>query len=101
MGVGSSTGRRFSATTAGSQRVSTTRFAAIGRGTRLGAWCAVGWALTPWSSTSSLTHLAQRYERRSATAYGYAAPELGFVRELEVAPSGFVRRYPELWIVEE
>lgn len=48
-----------------------------------------------------LTRLAQRYERHTAAAYGYAAPEVGYASELEVAPSGFVRRYPGLWAVEE
>jgi len=48
----------------------------------------------------SLTRLVQRYERRSATAYGYRAPEVGYEGELQVAPSGFVRSYPGLWVVE-
>lgn len=48
-----------------------------------------------------LTLLAQRYERRTADIYWYTAPEVGYAGELEVAPSGFVRSYPGLWVVEE
>lgn len=45
----------------------------------------------------ALTHLPQRYERRSESTYWYEAPSFGYAALLEVAPSGFVRRYPALW----
>lgn len=48
-------------------------------------------------ATGALQLLAQRYERRSETAYWYEAPAFGYSAELEVGPDGFVRRYPGLW----
>lgn len=48
----------------------------------------------------TLTRLDQRYERRSSTTYGYAAPRFGYEALLAVAPSGFVRDYPGLWEAE-
>lgn len=47
--------------------------------------------------TGRLEVLAQRYERRSETAYRYEAPEVGYAALLEVTAIGFVRRYPGLW----
>jgi hypothetical protein len=44
-----------------------------------------------------LQALPQRYERRSATTYWYESPTVGYAELLELAPSGFVRRYPGLW----
>ena len=44
-----------------------------------------------------LQALPQRYERRSATTYWYESPTAGYAELLELAPSGFVRRYPGLW----
>ena len=41
--------------------------------------------------------LPQRYERRSATTYWYESPTAGYAELLELAPSGFVSRYPGLW----
>lgn len=49
---------------------------------------------------ATLALLPQRYERRSATAYWYEAPTAGYAALLDVAPDGFVRRYPGLWEVE-
>jgi len=46
---------------------------------------------------AALSVLPQRYERRSATAYWYAAPTVGYEALLEVDASGFVTRYPGLW----
>ena len=51
-------------------------------------------------ATGSLVGLPQRYERRTAATYWYEAPSVGYADLLEVAPSGFVRRYPGLWEAE-
>jgi hypothetical protein len=48
-------------------------------------------------ATGTLKRLDQRYERRSETAYWYEAPMFGYAAELDVGPTGFVRRYPGLW----
>jgi uncharacterized protein len=45
----------------------------------------------------SLRPLEQRYQRRSAATYWYESPEFGYAAELDVADSGFIRRYPRLW----
>jgi hypothetical protein len=47
-----------------------------------------------------LTLLHQRYERRSEMTYWYEAPTFQYAALLEIAPSGFVRRYPRLWEAE-
>lgn len=49
---------------------------------------------------AALGLLSQRYERRGATRYWYEAPGAGYTAMLEVAPTGFVRRYPGLWEAE-
>ncbi|HVV51459.1 MAG TPA: putative glycolipid-binding domain-containing protein [Polyangia bacterium] len=46
----------------------------------------------------TLSVLPQRYERRSATTYWYEAPSVGYQALLEVDASGFVTRYPGLWV---
>jgi hypothetical protein len=51
-------------------------------------------------STGTLELLPQRYERRAEATYWYEAPRVGYAALLEVAPSGFVRRYPGLWEAE-
>jgi len=51
-------------------------------------------------SAGTLTVLPQRYERRSPTTYWYEAPSVGYQGLLEVASSGFIRRYPGLWDAE-
>ena len=56
------------------------------------AWLDVG--------AGTLTLLAQRYERRSESAYWYESPRFGYAALLELAPTGFVRVYPELWELE-
>jgi uncharacterized protein len=50
--------------------------------------------------TGALTALRQIYERRGELALYYQAPEVGYEGLLELAPSGFVRRYPGLWEAE-
>jgi hypothetical protein len=65
----------------------------IGKAVRLpAAWLNV--------ETGALTALEQIYERRSEGAFYYCAPELGYEGLLELAPNGFVRRYPGLWEAE-
>jgi uncharacterized protein len=56
------------------------------------AWLDVG--------AGTLTLLAQRYERRSESTYWYESPRFGYAALLELAPTGFVRVYPELWELE-
>jgi hypothetical protein len=51
-------------------------------------------------STGRLELLPQRYERRAGATYWYEAPSVGYAALLEVAPNGFVRRYPGLWEAE-
>jgi len=48
-----------------------------------------------------LTRLEQRYRRVSETSYDYDAPRFAYHAVLEVTPAGFVRRYPELWEMED
>ena len=50
--------------------------------------------------TGALTALEQIYERRSEFELYYRAPEVGYEGLLELAPNGFIRRYPGLWEVE-
>ena len=45
----------------------------------------------------SLVRLPQRYLRRTATAYRYEAPTVGYAADLAVSSAGFVTRYPGLW----
>ena len=51
--------------------------------------------------SASLTELPQSYERRSEASYWYRAPTVPYQNLLEIAPSGFVRCYPELWRLVE
>jgi hypothetical protein len=48
----------------------------------------------------TLDVLLQRYERRSEESYWYEAPRFEYAVLLDVAPTGFVRRYPGLWTAE-
>jgi hypothetical protein len=48
-------------------------------------------------ATGAFKPLEQRYERRGETVYWYEAPAFCYAAELDVAPTGFVRRYPGLW----
>jgi uncharacterized protein len=48
-------------------------------------------------SGGSLTVLPQRYERRSGSAYWYESRTANYQGLLEVASTGFIRKYPGLW----
>ena len=48
-------------------------------------------------SDGTLVRLPQRYARRTATAYRYEAPTVGYAADLAVSAAGFVTRYPGLW----
>ena len=48
----------------------------------------------------TLIRLPQRYHRVAADRYRYSSPTTGYQAELELAPSGFVRIYPDLWEME-
>ena len=45
----------------------------------------------------TLVRLPQSYVRRTATAYRYEAPTVGYAADLAVSDAGFVTRYPGLW----
>lgn len=47
-----------------------------------------------------LVVLPQIYRRIDAESYAYQSPTAAYRATLDVAPSGFVRVYPELWIME-
>jgi hypothetical protein len=51
-------------------------------------------------SAGTLALLPQRYERRAEATYWYEAPSVEYAALLEVAPTGFIRRYPGLWEAE-
>jgi uncharacterized protein len=51
-------------------------------------------------SAGTLEPLSQRYERRDEATYWYEAPRFGYAALLEVAASGFIKRYPDLWEAE-
>jgi hypothetical protein len=48
-----------------------------------------------------LAELPQRYERRGDAVVWYEAPSVGYAGLLELAPSGFIQRYPGLWEAED
>lgn len=48
-------------------------------------------------STRAMEPLLQRYERRAEMTYRYEAPGVGYSALIEVAPTGFIVRYPGLW----
>ena len=48
----------------------------------------------------TLMRLPQRYKRVSADRYRYSSPTSGYEATLEMAASGFVRLYPDLWEME-
>lgn len=50
--------------------------------------------------TGELSFLRQRYERRTDTAYWYESPSFNYAELLDVAPTGFILRYPGLWEAE-
>ena len=47
-----------------------------------------------------LVELPQHYRRRSERTYWYESPSVAYRAELEIAPNGFVRSYPDLWVIE-
>lgn len=49
----------------------------------------------------TLTELPQTYQRRSERTFWYSAPSVGYEGLIEVAPNGFIRRYPRLWEAEQ
>ena len=51
--------------------------------------------------TGELTELDQRYTRRGKSAFWYEAPSVGYEGLLELAPDGFIRRYPDFWEAED
>ena len=51
-------------------------------------------------AAGTLTVLRQRYTRRSATSYWYESFGVGYAGVLEVEPTGFIRRYPDLWEID-
>lgn len=50
--------------------------------------------------TGKLTKLEQTYELRAEMQVWYEAPSVGYRGLLELAPNGFIRRYPNLWEAE-
>ena len=53
------------------------------------------------AGADALLALAQRYERRTEATYWYESPGVPYAALLELAPSGFARRYPGLWELAE
>jgi hypothetical protein len=51
-------------------------------------------------SAGTLDTLHQRYERRTAEVYWYAAPRCDYFALLRVSAIGFVETYPNLWEAE-
>lgn len=62
-----------------------------------GADVPVAWIDVP-GDTLEVVH--QRYERRTAETYWYAAPRFDYAALLRVTAAGFVARYPSLWEAE-
>jgi hypothetical protein len=48
-----------------------------------------------------LIELPQHYACLDGEAYRYASPQGSYEAVLEIAPSGFVRLYPDLWRMAE
>jgi uncharacterized protein len=49
------------------------------------------------AGANGLQPIEQRYERRGYSTYWYESPTFKYAAELDVLPTGFVRRYPRLW----
>jgi uncharacterized protein len=49
---------------------------------------------------TSIVELPQHYRCESPTRYRYDSPTTGYHETLELSPSGFVRDYPGLWVLE-
>lgn len=56
------------------------------------AWLAPG--------ADTLVELPQYYRRDGELTYTYEAPTVPYQATLELAPNGFVRSYPGLWVLE-
>jgi hypothetical protein len=52
------------------------------------------------ADAETLTELPQIYERRGSNAFWYRAPSVDYEGLLELAPNGFIRNYPKLWVAE-
>ncbi len=50
---------------------------------------------------NTLSVLHQRYERRTQHEYWYEAPRFEYTTMLEMTDTGFARRYPPLWEMED
>ena len=48
----------------------------------------------------ALARLPQRYEKLAGARYFYHSPTNDYRAVLEMAPNGFVRSYPGLWLME-
>ncbi len=58
---------------------------------------AVAW----WEpGAATLIELPQHYRRRDEHTFWYESPTGPYKAELELAASGFVRNYPQLWVLE-
>lgn len=49
---------------------------------------------------ATLVLLPQHYRRVAEDRYWYSSPTSGYEAALEIADSGFVRLYPDLWVAE-
>jgi hypothetical protein len=47
-----------------------------------------------------LTELPQTYQHKGERTWRYAAPSVPYKADLEMSENGFVKRYPQLWIME-
>ena len=59
----------------------------------------VAWIDVP--GVARLEVLPQRYERRSDETYWYESPTASYAGLLELTPDGIIRRYPDLWELED
>jgi hypothetical protein len=58
----------------------------------------VAWLDVP---PAPLLMLPQRYERRSETTYWYEGPSVPYAGTLELTPDDLIRKYPDLWELED
>ena len=58
----------------------------------------VAWLDVP---ANTLERLEQRYHRLTDVTYDYESPRFSYRAVLETTPEGFVRRYPDLWELED
>jgi hypothetical protein len=77
-----------------------TNFAQLQRA-HLGVGQAADFSVAWWDAGEPmLVALPQHYERRSEWRYWYVSPDSSYEAELELSPTGFVRHYPRLWMLE-